>query len=84
MTEQKKIKVLVVDDSAFMRTAIERMLISDPSIELVGSAANGREAVEKVVRLRPDVVTESDRRAEFQAVAPETEAGLYLVPKVIE
>ena len=57
MTEQKKIKVLVVDDSAFMRTAIERMLISDPSIELVGSAANGREAVEKVVRLRPDVVT---------------------------
>ncbi len=57
MTEQKKIKVLVVDDSAFMRTAIERMLISDPGIELIGSAANGREAVEKVVRLRPDVIT---------------------------
>mgnify|MGYP000261693230 CR=1 FL=1 len=35
-------------------------------------------------RLRPDVVSESDRRAAFQAVAPETEAGLYLVPKVIE
>jgi aspartyl-tRNA(Asn)/glutamyl-tRNA(Gln) amidotransferase subunit C len=29
-------------------------------------------------------VTEADRRAAFQAVAPETEAGLYLVPKVIE
>jgi two-component system chemotaxis response regulator CheB len=57
MTTQKKIKVLVVDDSAFMRTAIERMLISDPGIELIGSAANGREAVEKVVRLRPDVIT---------------------------
>ena len=35
-------------------------------------------------RLRVDRVTETDQRAAFQAVAPETEAGLYLVPKVIE
>jgi aspartyl-tRNA(Asn)/glutamyl-tRNA(Gln) amidotransferase subunit C len=35
-------------------------------------------------RLREDVVTEPDRRDAFQAVAPQTEAGLYLVPKVIE
>ena len=35
-------------------------------------------------RLRPDAVTETDHRAAFQAVAPQTEAGLYLVPKVIE
>ena len=35
-------------------------------------------------RLRSDRVGEIDRRAAFQAVAPETEAGLYLVPKVIE
>jgi aspartyl-tRNA(Asn)/glutamyl-tRNA(Gln) amidotransferase subunit C len=35
-------------------------------------------------RLRADEVTESDRREAFQAVAPEVEAGLYLVPKVIE
>ena len=35
-------------------------------------------------RLREDVVTEIDQRAAFQAVAPETEGGLYLVPKVIE
>ncbi|MGE5472253.1 MAG: Asp-tRNA(Asn)/Glu-tRNA(Gln) amidotransferase subunit GatC [Bacteroidota bacterium] len=35
-------------------------------------------------RLRADAVTEADRRAAFQAVAPEVEAGLYLVPKVIE
>ena len=41
-------------------------------------------AVDVVQRLRPDVVTETDRHADFQAVAPETEAGLYLVPKVIE
>lgn len=41
-------------------------------------------AVDVVQRLRPDVVTEEDRRAAFQAIAPETDAGLYLVPKVIE
>ena len=35
-------------------------------------------------RLRADVVTESDQRDHFQQVAPETEAGLYLVPQVIE
>jgi aspartyl-tRNA(Asn)/glutamyl-tRNA(Gln) amidotransferase subunit C len=35
-------------------------------------------------RLRDDAITESDRRTIYQTVAPETEAGLYLVPKVIE
>ncbi len=35
-------------------------------------------------RLRPDVVTEPDQREHFQAVAPAVEAGLYLVPRVIE
>ncbi len=35
-------------------------------------------------RLREDKVTESDRREQFQSVAPETEGGLYLVPRVIE
>ena len=35
-------------------------------------------------RLRADAVTETDRRDAFQAVAPQVEAGLYLVPKVIE
>ncbi len=39
---------------------------------------------ELATRLRADAVTESDRRAAFQAVAPQTENGLYLVPKVIE
>lgn len=35
-------------------------------------------------RLREDVVTESNQREAFQAIAPQVEAGLYLVPKVIE
>ncbi|MHB8744401.1 MAG: Asp-tRNA(Asn)/Glu-tRNA(Gln) amidotransferase subunit GatC, partial [Sulfuricaulis sp.] len=35
-------------------------------------------------RLRPDAVTETDQRERFQAIAPQVEAGLYLVPRVIE
>ncbi|MDD5037445.1 MAG: Asp-tRNA(Asn)/Glu-tRNA(Gln) amidotransferase subunit GatC [Methylococcaceae bacterium] len=40
--------------------------------------------LDQVQRLRPDAVTESDQRERFQAHAPLVEAGLYLVPKVIE
>ncbi|GGY09232.1 Asp-tRNA(Asn)/Glu-tRNA(Gln) amidotransferase subunit GatC [Paludibacterium paludis] len=39
---------------------------------------------ETALRLRDDVVTETNRREAFQAVAPQVEAGLFLVPKVIE
>lgn len=41
-------------------------------------------ALDVVQRLRPDEVTETDRREEFQRGAPAVEQGLYLVPKVIE
>ncbi|MGH8704925.1 MAG: Asp-tRNA(Asn)/Glu-tRNA(Gln) amidotransferase subunit GatC [Burkholderiales bacterium] len=41
-------------------------------------------ALDVVQRLRQDAVTERDRRAEYQAIAPAVEQGLYLVPKVIE
>ncbi len=41
-------------------------------------------AQDVVQRLRDDTVTESDQRELFQSIAPKTEAGLYLVPKVIE
>ncbi|MCX8022107.1 MAG: chemotaxis response regulator protein-glutamate methylesterase [Syntrophorhabdaceae bacterium] len=51
------IKVLVVDDSAFMRNAISRMLEKDEGIKVVGTARNGLEALEKVEELKPDVVT---------------------------
>lgn len=40
--------------------------------------------LDAVQRLRADEVTESDQRASFQAIAPATENGLYLVPRVIE
>lgn len=40
--------------------------------------------LETTQRLRPDQVTESNQRDRYQAVAPSTENGLYLVPKVID
>ncbi len=40
--------------------------------------------LDQMQRLRDDQVTETDQREHFQAIAPQTEAGLYLVPKVID
>lgn len=51
------IKVLVVDDSLVMRKTISRMLSKDKAIEVVGTAVDGRDALEKVESLKPDVIT---------------------------
>jgi len=51
------VSVLIVDDSAFFRKRIAAILNADPHIEVIGTAANGREAIDQVVRLKPDVVT---------------------------
>lgn len=51
-------------------------------IEPMSHALDAQLAVQQ--RLRPDAVTEPDRRAEYQAAAPAVDGGLYLVPKVIE
>jgi two-component system chemotaxis response regulator CheB len=53
----EKIRVLVTDDSAFMRKVISDILSSDPDIEVVDRAKNGLECVEKVKKWNPDVVT---------------------------
>jgi len=53
----EKIKVLIVDDAAFMRKAIADVLGRDPQIEVVGTARNGLEGLEAIKRLRPDVIT---------------------------
>jgi len=52
----EKIKVLIVDDSAYMRVVLKDMLESDAGISVVGSAKDGVEAIEKVKTLAPDVV----------------------------
>lgn len=51
------IKVLVVDDSGFFRRRLVEILGSDPQITVVGTAANGQEAVEQTLALHPDVIT---------------------------
>jgi len=51
------IRVLVVDDSAFMRTALSRMIASETDMEVTGTASSGSEAVGKIPSLDPDVVT---------------------------
>lgn len=52
-----KIKVLVVDDSAFARSVISKRLEADPELEVIDFAKDGLEALEKVKSLQPDVVT---------------------------
>ena len=51
------IKVLVVDDSAFMRKVITNLIETEPDLKVVGHARNGLEAVKKIPELQPDVIT---------------------------
>lgn len=53
----KKVRVLVVDDSAFMRKLISDILEEDPRLEVVGRARDGIEALKLLRELEPDVVT---------------------------
>lgn len=52
-----RLRVLIVDDSAFMRTALSRMIAYDPGLSVVGTAASGTEALQRIERLDPDVIT---------------------------
>lgn len=51
------VKVLVVDDSGFFRRRVSEILSSDSGIEVVGTATNGREAIDQAMALKPDVIT---------------------------
>ena len=50
-------RVLIVDDSAFMRTALSRMISAEAGFEVAATACNGSDALEKIPALDPDVVT---------------------------
>ena len=54
---EKKTRVLIVDDSAYMRKVLEELIRSDPKLEVVGQAKDGREAITMAQSLQPDVVT---------------------------
>jgi len=57
MTSRELIRVLVIDDSAFSRQAITRMLATSPLVEVVGVARDGEEALRKTFELQPDLIT---------------------------
>jgi two-component system chemotaxis response regulator CheB len=57
MTPTQLIRVLVIDDSAFSRQTITRMLASSPLVEVVGAARDGEEALRKTFELEPDLIT---------------------------
>lgn len=53
----KRVRVLIADDSQFMRRAIEKIIRADAGLEIVGEATNGKDAIEKCKALKPDVLT---------------------------
>jgi len=57
MTGERRIRVLVIDDSAFSRRTITRMLERSPLVEVIAAAPDGEHALRKTLELRPDLIT---------------------------
>ena len=57
MTLSTKIKVLVVDDSGFFQRRVTEIINADPRLEVIGTANNGIEGIDKAAALKPDVIT---------------------------
>ena len=57
MTDEQRVRVLVIDDSAFARKVLRETLARDPRVDVVGTARDGLEGLEKIAELKPDVVT---------------------------
>jgi len=57
MEPGKKIRVLIVDDSAFMRKVLQSIVAADAQLEVCGEARDGRDAVTQSETLKPDVIT---------------------------
>jgi len=57
ISEDNVVKVLVIDDSAFMRKSLTLMLESDPSIRVIATARDGQEGIDLIGKLKPDIVT---------------------------
>lgn len=73
----KTVKVLVVDDSAFMRQTIRAMIEVDPMLEVVATARDGKDALEKLFRFKPDVVT-------LDIILPGDKDGLSVLHDIME
>ena len=69
------LRVLVVDDSAYVRKVVKEMLLRSHDIAVVGLARDGREALELVEELKPDVVTCDHCHLRLDASEPRTTVG---------
>ncbi|TDC89368.1 response regulator transcription factor [Actinomadura sp. 7K507] len=67
------IRVLIADDQVMIRDGLAALLSSDPGIEVIGQAGNGREAVEMAGRLDPDVIVMDIRMPEMDGLAATAE-----------
>lgn len=56
MTATEKIRIVLADDHAVLRAGLRALLNAEPDMEVVGEAANGREALERAVEMQPDVI----------------------------
>jgi two-component system, chemotaxis family, protein-glutamate methylesterase/glutaminase len=56
-SEENVIKVIIIDDSAFMRKSLTLMLESDKEIRVIGTARDGNDGIDKIRKLKPDIVT---------------------------
>ncbi len=71
-----RLKILIVDDSAFMRLLITDLVSADDDIDVVGTAINGLEAKEKTIELRPDLIVLDLNMADYD--------GLYAVKAIMK
>ena len=65
----KKIRVLIVDDAVVIRRMVTDVLASDPEIDVVGTAANGRIALQKITQVSPDIMTLDVEMPEMDGLA---------------
>lgn len=73
MTDDGRLRIIVVDDHTVMRAGVVALLAAEPTIDIVGEAGDGREAVTLVERLRPDVALLDLRMPVLDGVAATTE-----------
>ncbi|MGP4026707.1 response regulator [Actinomadura sp. 3N407] len=73
MTDDGRLRIIVVDDHTVMRTGVVALLAAEPTIDVVGEAGDGREAVALVERLRPDVALLDLRMPVLDGVAATSE-----------
>jgi len=82
-TAPRKIRTLIVDDQLIQREVLRRMLRNEADIEIVGTPANGREAVASINQLKPDLVLMDVLMPELDGFGVVSEVGKTQMPAVI-